>query len=120
MQPCIIQIDSAMPVAWDHFYYFNDAMSRGDIESVLGTALPQYKELTTQIVLMREGRVVYHETWPTNIEHPLQNEVIFSNFDNKQRNYEVIKSHTHISVSGSGDSNTRYFVLCDATGKILE
>ena len=74
---CRIQIDRAALFDWDKMYAFKYTATAQDRERVLGTKAVGYRDLERQLVFLKDGKVVHQESEPTNVEHPVRNEVVF-------------------------------------------
>lgn len=51
------------------------------IEKALGTPLPDYVEFKRRIIFLKDGRIVYREDEPTDIERMVDGEVSFTGMD---------------------------------------
>jgi hypothetical protein len=75
--PCQIRIDSATDFDWGKMYVFQYNATKADRERALGMNDDGYQDLQRQLVFVNNGRIVFQESEPTNIEHPIKNEVVF-------------------------------------------
>ena len=75
--PCQIRIEQATTFSWDKMYAFKYTATSKDREAALGIKDEGYRELERQLVFLSNGRIVYQESEPTNVEHLVKNEVVF-------------------------------------------
>jgi hypothetical protein len=76
-RPCVISMRDVTRFDWDICYAFEYGTTRAVREAVLHTADPSYSEFEPQLVFLKSGRIVYEESHPTDVEHPLRNEIVF-------------------------------------------
>lgn len=74
---CRIRIDQATSFDWDKMYAFKYTATEQDREHALGMKDIGYRDLERQIVFLKDGKIVHQESEPTNVEHPVKNEVVF-------------------------------------------
>jgi hypothetical protein len=74
---CTIRIADLTKFSWDKMFVFKYGAQRREVEEALGCPFPNYTEFTRKIVFMSEGKVVFSEQEPTNVERPLDQEVSF-------------------------------------------
>jgi hypothetical protein len=79
---CLIRIKDLTDFQWDKMYVFKYNATLEQIKEALGVSLPEKSQFTRKIVFMKEGKVIYNEELPTNIEHVTTGEVVFDIPDN--------------------------------------
>lgn len=77
-EPCVIRIADFTGFEWDKMYVFSYGAELSDIEAAIGTPFPNYVEFTRRLVFLKGGKIVYREDEPTDIERPVDGEVIFA------------------------------------------
>jgi len=75
--PCQIRIEQATAFSWDKMYAFKYTATSKDRDAALGVKDEGYRELERQLVFLKDGKIVYQESEPTNVEHLVRNEVVF-------------------------------------------
>jgi hypothetical protein len=75
--PCTFRMKDITDFGWDKMYVFKYTARRNLVEKVLGTSIHDFKEFHRKIVFSYKGNVVLYEEEPTNVEHPIKNEVAF-------------------------------------------
>jgi hypothetical protein len=61
---CIIDLSKVIKSDWDTMYYFTNAYSLGEIDSILGFHLKEYIDVGDRMVLINKNRnVVYYQDW---------------------------------------------------------
>ena len=76
--PCIVKITDVTDFAWDQMHVFEYGATQDQIEKSLGTGFPNYVEFTRRMVFLKNGKIVYREDEPTNIERPGTGQVSFA------------------------------------------
>ena len=74
-KPCRIKVSGFTPFEWDRAYMFYSA-SKSEREELLGTADPSYQEGVRQFVFLKDSKIVFQESEPSNFEGPSENELI--------------------------------------------
>jgi hypothetical protein len=74
---CTIRISDVTDFPWDKMYAFRYNATQDHIDKALGTSFPGYVEFTRRLVFLKNGKIVYREDAPSNIESPVYREVIF-------------------------------------------
>ncbi len=74
---CTIGIKEVTDFAWDKVYVFRTTATSDDINNALGTPLHTDVEFSRKIVFLKEGRIVYSEVWPSNLENWEDGDVVF-------------------------------------------
>jgi hypothetical protein len=90
-------------------YAFKYTATKQDREKALGMTDDGYRDLERQLVFLKNGKLVFQESEPTNAEHPIKNEVVFDIPDT-----ESFKSYPHgtvFSVTALRSDSGPYFQL---------
>lgn len=74
---CRVSINQATWFDWDKMYAFKYTATKQDRETALGMKDDGYRDLERQLVFLKNGKIVFQESEPTNSEHPIKNEVVF-------------------------------------------
>jgi hypothetical protein len=74
---CTIRLKDVTAFTWDRVYVFNYAARQSEIEKVIGAPFPPYEEFKRSMIFLNGGTVVYSEVEATDIESPINNQVIF-------------------------------------------
>jgi hypothetical protein len=74
---CRIRVDQATSFNWDRLYVFKYTATEKDREQALGMKDDGYRDLERQLVFLKNGKIVFQESEPTNVEHPIKDEVVF-------------------------------------------
>jgi hypothetical protein len=74
---CTIRISDVTDFSWDKMYAFTHNATQDQIDKALGTPFPDYVEFTRGLVFLKDGKIVYREDTPSNIESLVNREVIF-------------------------------------------
>lgn len=75
--PCTIRISDVTDFSWDKMYAFTYNATQDQIDKALGTSFPDYVEFTRRMVFLKDGKIVYREDAPSNIESRVNGEVSF-------------------------------------------
>lgn len=59
-------------------HVFEYGATQDQIEKSLGTSFPDYIEFTRRIVFLKNGKIIYREDKPTNIEGSVAGQVSFA------------------------------------------
>lgn len=86
--PCRIEISKVTPFSWDEFYFFDKATLDTEANIILGQQVfdSPSSRYTHKLVFLKNGKVVYQEEEPTNLEVKLKGEVYFEM--NQVKKYE--------------------------------
>ena len=76
-EPCIVRITDLTDFQWDQMHVFEYGARLDEIEKALGTSFPNYVEFTRRLVFLKDGKIVYREDEPTDIEGPVNGKVCF-------------------------------------------
>jgi len=106
---CMIRLRDVTDFAWDRVYVFNYAVTKDQIENIIGTPFPRYEEFKRSIIFLDGGKVVYSEADPTDIEGVINDQVVF---DIAARgNYKVYSSESRFEAQRKSFSRGVYFEL---------
>jgi hypothetical protein len=107
--PCQIRVDQATWFDWDKMYAFKYTATEPDREKALGMKDDGYRDLERQLVFLKNGKIVFQESEPTNAEHPIKNEVVFDIPDAEAS--KSFSRETVFSVTKLRSEAGRYFQL---------
>ena len=79
--PCVVRMKDLTGFQWDKMYVFSYGAELSDIETALGTSFPNFVQFTRRLVFLKDGKIVYREDEPTDIEHAVDGEVSFAGMD---------------------------------------
>ena len=74
---CTIRISDVTDFSWDKMYAFTHNATQDQIDKALGTSFPDYVEFTRRLVFLKDGKIVYKEDTPSNIESLVNRQVVF-------------------------------------------
>ncbi|MEN3325938.1 MAG: hypothetical protein V7638_745 [Acidobacteriota bacterium] len=74
---CTVRLRDVTNFAWDRVYVFKTNARQYQIEEVIGVPFPQYEEFKRSMIFLKEGELVHGEAEPTDVEAPIDNQVIF-------------------------------------------
>ena len=74
---CTVRLRDVTDFAWDRVYVFNNGVRQSEIEKVIGAPFPPYEEFKRSMIFLNGGTVVYSEVEATDIERPINNQVVF-------------------------------------------
>lgn len=75
--PCTLPIKDVTDFEWDKLYVFKYTAHRGIVEKAVGHELRDFQEFHRRIIFTNRGNIVLYDEEPTNIEHVINNEVVF-------------------------------------------
>jgi hypothetical protein len=75
--PCRIAVRDITGFAWDKMYACKVTAQPAEINRLLGTSLLRYSEMTRKLFFLKDGKIVHSEDELTNIEHPVDGNVLF-------------------------------------------
>jgi len=101
--PCLVRVRDNTSFSWDKAFFFNDATTEQERTNALGTGDVGFSELQDQLVFLRDGRVVYQESEPTNIEKNLKDQIGFEALDGKNFTFFVPDVVFQVSVESGPD-----------------
>jgi hypothetical protein len=106
---CTIGLRDVTDFAWDRVYIFNYAVTKDQIEKIIGAPFPRYEEFKRSIIFLNGGKVVYSEADPTDIEGVINDQVVF---DIAARgNYKAYSSESRFEVQRKSFSRGVYYEL---------
>jgi hypothetical protein len=73
---CVIQLREVTPFEWDTVFYFDYVVSPAARRGVVGLPF-ETAEFQRQLVFLRNGQVVRNDLLPTDVEKPVENELVF-------------------------------------------
>ena len=73
---CVVQLSEVTPFEWDRMFYFDYIVSPAARRNAVGLTFDT-GELRRQLVFLRNGQVVHNDLLPTNVEKPVENELVF-------------------------------------------
>jgi hypothetical protein len=74
---CTVRIREVTDFAWDRVYVFKTTARKYQIEEIIGAPFPQYEEFKRSMIFVKGGKLVYGEANPTDVEAPINDQVIF-------------------------------------------
>lgn len=107
--PCVVQVKDATDFAWDKMYVISYTAHQPDVEKALGITLKPFTEFTRKVVFTNNGHLVHYEEQPTNVEHPVENEVAFEIPTGKD--YAVYNADTKFTASKLSSPDGTYYYL---------
>ena len=107
--PCPVNLRGTTSFDWDELYVFKDNASRADIENATHSTLSNYQELTSYLIFERAGKPVWIESEPTNVEHPIKDELVFDMPDATV--YTAFPASTEFIVTQAESKDGPYFLL---------
>jgi hypothetical protein len=93
--PCIVRIKDLTDFQWDKMYVFSYGAYPEYIEKALGAPLPDYVEFQRRMVFLKDGKIVYREDEPTDVEHMVDGEVTFGGM-NTEPSYVLFTPETAV------------------------
>jgi hypothetical protein len=73
---CSLRISELTDFEWDKMYAFRSA-TNVDVDQATGTKLHPYADLENLLVFTYQGKVVFQESEPIDVEHVVKDEVVF-------------------------------------------
>src|SRR5262245_3079548 len=111
-QECLLRPQDVTDFQWDKMFAFGYGASESEVKRVLGTNSQWGGEFQRKIVFTDRGKIVFHEEQPTNVEHPLKDEVTFNFPPNSD--YAVYPREVVFKVVIKSSVHGRYFELSEA------
>ena len=106
---CLLRLQDVTDFEWDKMVVFGYGASDSEVEHVLGIKDHRGGEFQRNIVFTKEGKIVFHEEEPVDVERPLRDEVIF-NFSSGA-DYAIYPHNVVFKVSEKSSTNGRYYEL---------
>ncbi|HEX7286031.1 MAG TPA: hypothetical protein VF532_07595 [Candidatus Angelobacter sp.] len=103
--PCTLRIKDVTDFEWDNLYVFKYTAHRGIVEKAVGHELPDFQEFHRKLIFTNRGNIVLYDEEPTNIEHVVNNEVVFDIPDsNDYSSYDANATFVIQKIAFSGGS----------------
>ena len=106
---CVVNLRGATPFEWDKVFAFKYSVKHSEIEQAIGAKITGYHELRRYLIFTKAGAVVHSEDEPTNVEHPIKNEVVFAMPDSAS--YQEYGIDTSFTVSQESSEAGPYYLL---------
>ena len=106
---CTIRLKDVTDFDWDRVYVFNYAVTKDQIEKVIGAAFPRYEEFKRSIIFLKGGKIVYSEADPTDIESVINDQVVFDLAYGD--NYKAYSAESRFEVQRKNFSRGVYYEL---------
>jgi len=106
---CRFAMNDVTPFDWDQFCAFKYSAGASDRRRALGVQSQSGPDLRRQFVFLKHGQIVFSETEPTNVEHPIKDEIIFEMPDDA--NFRCFARDIHFLVMQRTGPEGRYFLL---------
>lgn len=74
---CTVRLRDVTDFAWDRVYVFKYTATQSELEKAIGAPFPQYVEFKRSIIFLKGGKLVYGEANPTDVEAPINDQVVF-------------------------------------------
>ena len=107
---CSLRMSELTNFEWDKMYAFRSA-SNLDVDQATGTKLHPYADLENLLVFTYQGKVVFQETEPFDVEHLVKDEVVFD--IPEPAHYKVYGHDAVFSVSVLSSSYGPYYELAE-------
>lgn len=91
---CKIIIDQLTDFKWDKLMVSNGYLSPEQIEAAIGMDYPYWKNNTRPMIFLYKNKIIYHENNEDNVEHILNNQVVFHHPDSVK--YQIFTPKTAI------------------------
>lgn len=109
-QNCVISLADATDFDWDTVFAFSYTVRADERRRVVGSPEVNYVEFHRQLVFVKNGKIVYQELEPTNVEHPIRDEVAFDLPDGRQF-AKYRRSDAHFQVLRKDGPDGPYYIL---------
>lgn len=106
---CTIRVKDVTNFDWDKMYVFKHTATSDQMNKAVGLPLPPYEEFERKIIFVNVGKVVYSEADPTDVEKPIDQEVMFDIPDDAQ--YKSYGRDSVFKVTRKSFSNGVYYEL---------
>jgi len=105
---CIIDLSKVLKFDWDTMYFFTNAYSLSEIDSLLGFHLTEYSDVGDRIVLTNKNNVVYYQEWFPYPSDELTE--AFVAFDTEKNFFKIDRDNAIFSVRKDYDFYGFYFL----------
>ena len=106
---CPIRLRDVTSFNWDKMFYFDYAVPPAEREKAVGVQL-ETEEFRRQLVFLRGGTIVLNNLLPTDIERPIENEIVFQ--VGKQTDWITCDSEAQFTATrGDGGTGIVFFQL---------
>ena len=106
---CTIRVRDVTNFDWDKMYVFKYTATSDQMNKAVGLPLPPYEEFERKIIFVGGGKVVYSEADPTDVEKPIDQEVVFDMPDDAL--YKSYGRDSVFRVTKKSFSNGVYYEL---------
>src|SRR5438270_12203361 len=106
---CTIRVRDVTNFDWDKMYVFKHTATSDQMNKAVGLPLPPYKEFERKMIFVSGRKVVYSEAEPTDVEKPIDQEVIFDIPDDAQ--YKSYARDSLFTVTKKSFANGVYYEL---------
>src|SRR5262245_52230874 len=73
---CPIRLRDVTSFEWDKMFYFDLAVAPAERAKIVGVQL-ETAEFRRQLVFLRGGKILRNDLLPTDIERPIENQIVF-------------------------------------------
>ena len=109
-RPCALTLNDQVSAGdWDMFYLFSDQATKKEVEEALHTRIPAFREFSSGIGLMRNGKLVHFEQEDSDIEKPTPNSLNLELPAGKP--YAAFPRNTIFTVSTERLEHSSYYIL---------
>ena len=106
---CTIRLRDVTDFAWDRVYVFKYTARKSEVEKVIGAPFPLYEEFKRSMIFLNGGKIIYSEADPTNVEHPINNQIVFDIGDKDV--YRSYSSESQFEVTRKNFEGGVYYEL---------
>lgn len=109
--PCKIEISKITPFSWDEFYFFDAAILDIEVNKILGQKVfsAPFSGYTHRLVFLKNGKVVYQEEEPADLEGKLNGEIYFEL--NQAKKYAKFSENALFDVQKLKSSDGEHYLL---------
>jgi hypothetical protein len=97
---CVIDLSKVLTFDWETMYFFTNAYSLSEIDSILGFHLTEWYDVGDRIVFVKNNRVVYYQEWFPYPSDEIKNVVVF---DTNKKYFRVSKKNAVFSIRKEND-----------------
>jgi hypothetical protein len=106
---CRVSMSRSTSFEWDKMYAFGGSDSQQVRDAALGLSDPEYREFQPQMVFVKNGKVVFQESEPEDVENPIKDEVVFES--SSGTGVGIFSPNSLFSVEEKKGPDGRYYVL---------